>query len=190
MVVLLDVTIVNVALPSMGAGLGARITSLQWIVDAYTLAFASLLLSAGAIADHVGSRRTLAVGFKLFAVASLVCALAPSQGVLIAARLFQGIGAALIIPTSLALISQACGEDLAARSRAIGFWSAAGGVVSAAGPLVGGALLEVFGWRAIFFINLPICAAALYLTARHVTSPSMFPALGGAWMFLVSSWSL
>jgi MFS transporter, DHA2 family, methylenomycin A resistance protein len=168
MVVLLDVTIVNVAVPHIGNSFGAQISGLQWIVDAYTLAFASLLLSAGAIADHTGSRRAFALGFKIFGAASLACALAPTHGVLIAARLLQGIGAALIIPTSLALISQACASDDAARSRAIGFWSAAGGVVSAAGPLIGGALMMTFSWRSIFFINLPICALALWMVARHV----------------------
>jgi MFS transporter, DHA2 family, methylenomycin A resistance protein len=168
MVVLLDVTIVNVAMPQMGATFGTPVAGQQWIVDAYTLVFASLLLSAGAIADRFGSRRAFAAGFKVFAAASLLCAIAPTHGVLIAARVLQGVGAALIIPTSLALITQACGSDLAARSRSIALWSAAGGVVSAAGPLIGGLLMQSWGWRSIFFINLPICAAALWLSSRHL----------------------
>jgi DHA2 family methylenomycin A resistance protein-like MFS transporter len=165
-----------VAMPAMGGTFGTQVAGQQWIVDAYTLVFASLLLSAGAIADQVGCRRAFAAGFKLFAVASVMCALAPSHGVLIAARVLQGAGAALIIPTSLALIAQACGPDAAARSRSIGARSAAGGVVSAAGPFIGGLLMQSWGWRSIFLINLPICAGALWLMSRHI--PADAPAEG------------
>lgn len=167
-VVQLDVTIVNVAMPQIGKDLGAGVAGLQWIVDAYTLAFAALLLTAGSFADRFGSRRVFSLGLVLFGLASLACALAPSTGMLIAARAAQGIGAALILPTSLSLLSHACAGDGAARTHAIGWWSAIGGVVSAAGPVVGGALTSGFGWRSIFFVNLPICAVGLWATRRHV----------------------
>ena len=167
-VVQLDVTIVNVAMPQIGKDLGAGATGLQWVVDAYTLAFAALLLTAGSFADRFGSRRVFSLGLVLFGLASLACALAPSIGVLIAARAAQGIGAALILPTSLSLLSHACAGDAAARTHAIGWWSAIGGVVSAAGPVVGGALTSGLGWRAIFFVNLPICAVGLWTVSRHL----------------------
>ncbi|HEX7865377.1 MAG TPA: MFS transporter [Variovorax sp.] len=167
-VVQLDVTIVNVAMPQIGKDLGAGVTGLQWIVDAYTLAFAALLLTAGSFADRFGSRRVFSVGLVLFGLASLACAVAPSIGVLIAARAAQGVGAALILPTSLSLLSHACAGDAVARTRAIGWWSAIGGVVSAAGPVLGGALTTGLGWRSIFFVNLPICALGLWAVRRYV----------------------
>ena len=167
-VVQLDVTIVNVAMPQIGANLGAGVTGLQWIVDAYTLAFAALLLTAGSFGDRFGSRRVFSVGLVSFGLASLACAVAPSIGVLIAARAAQGIGAALILPTSLSLLSHACAGDSAARAHAIGWWSAIGGVVSAAGPVLGGALTSGLGWRSIFFVNLPICVLGLWATRRYV----------------------
>ncbi|MDP9601007.1 UNVERIFIED_ORG: EmrB/QacA subfamily drug resistance transporter [Variovorax paradoxus] len=167
-VVQLDVTIVNVAMPQIGKDLGAGVTGLQWIVDAYTLAFAALLLTAGSFADRFGSRRVFSVGLVLFGLASLGCAVAPSICVLIAARAAQGVGAALILPTSLSLLSHACAGDAVARTRAIGWWSAIGGVVSAAGPVLGGALTTGLGWRSIFFVNLPICALGLWAVRRHV----------------------
>ena len=167
-VVQLDVTIVNVAMPQIGKDLGAGVTGLQWIVDAYTLAFAALLLTAGSFADRFGSRRVFSLGLVLFGLASLACAVAPSIGVLIAARAAQGIGAALILPTSLSLLSHACAGDATARTHAIGWWSAIGGVVSAAGPVVGGVLTRGLGWRSIFFVNLPICAIGLWATRRYV----------------------
>ncbi|SDI18508.1 MFS transporter [Variovorax sp. OV700] len=167
-VVQLDVTIVNVAMPQIGVDLGAGTTGLQWIVDAYTLAFAALLLTAGSFADRFGSRRIFSAGLVLFGMASLACALAPSIGVLIAARAAQGFGAALILPTSLSLLSHACAGDVAARTRAIGWWSAIGGVVSAAGPVLGGALTTGLGWRSIFFVNLPICVLGLWAVRRYV----------------------
>lgn len=167
-VVQLDVTIVNVAMPQMGAQLGADMSGLQWIVDAYTLAFASLLLSAGALGDRLGSLRVFLAGLVLFGVSSLACALAPSVGFLIAARALQGVAAALILPTSLALLSHACAGDALRRTHAIGWWSAIGGAVSAAGPLVGGALVTGLGWRSIFYINLPICALGWWAARRHV----------------------
>ncbi|WP_347558723.1 MFS transporter [Robbsia sp. KACC 23696] len=167
-VVQLDVTIVNVALPQIGTALGSGIGALQWIVDAYTLAFASCLLTAGATADRFGSRAVFIVGLTVFGAASLGCACAPTMACLIVARTLQGLAAALILPTSLSLLSHACADDAAARARAIGWWTAIGGAVSAVGPVAGGLLSTAFGWRAIFLVNVPVCAAGLWLTFRHV----------------------
>ncbi len=167
-VVQLDVTIVNVALPAIAADLRAGIAELQWVVDAYTLVFAVLLLSAGVIGDRLGSRRAYLAGFWLFAAASLACGLAPGAAGLIAARAVQGFGAALLVPSSLAILNHVSGHDSALRARMVGAWTAAGGVSIAAGPVVGGLLLGAFGWRTIFLVNLPLCAFALWLTTRVV----------------------
>lgn len=168
-VVQLDVTIVNVALPEIGSSLRTGITGLQWVVDAYTLTFAALLLTAGAAGDRFGCRFIFNGGLLLFCLASLTCALTPSVDILIAARSLQGAGAALILPTSLALLSHACSGDSVARSHAIGWWSAIGGAVSAMGPVAGGLLITSFGWRSIFFVNLPVCLFSLWATNRYVT---------------------
>jgi DHA2 family methylenomycin A resistance protein-like MFS transporter len=165
-VVQLDVTIVNVALPRIGTELGAPLAWLQWVVDAYTLSFAALLLTAGALADRLVSRACYAAGLATFALASCACGLSRNIAWLVAARVLQGVGAALLVPSSLALLNAAHGSDVAARARAVGFWTAAGGVSIAAGPIVGGALLEVFGWQSIFFVNAPICAVAGLLALR------------------------
>lgn len=167
-VVQLDVTIVNVALPEIGSSLRTGVSGLQWVVDAYTLSFAALLLTAGSAGDRFGSRNVFNAGLLLFCMASLTCALAQSVDLLIAARCLQGAGAALILPTSLALLSHACAEDSAARSHAIGWWSAIGGGVSAMGPVAGGLLITGFGWRAIFLVNLPVCLLSLWATHRFV----------------------
>lgn len=167
-VVQLDVTIVNVALPVIEDSLQTGVSGLQWVVDAYTLSFAALLLTAGASGDRFGSRAVFKAGLLLFGLASLMCALAQTVEVLIAARCLQGIGAALILPTSLALLSYACSEDSAARSHAIGWWSAIGGAVSAMGPVAGGLLITCFGWRAIFLVNIPVCLLSLWATCRFV----------------------
>lgn len=167
-VVQLDVTIVNVALPEIGSNLTTGIKGLQWVVDAYTLTFAALLLTAGAAGDRFGSRNVFTGGLLLFCLASLTCALTPSVDILIAARSLQGAGAALILPTSLALLSHACAEDSVARSHAIGWWSAIGGAVSAMGPVAGGLLITSFGWRAIFFVNIPVCLFSLWAIHRFV----------------------
>lgn len=159
----LDVTIVNVALPRIAADLGASVTALQWFVDTYTLTFAVLLLTAGALSDRLGARSTFAAGFAVFGLASLICGLAPSIGWLVGARALQGVGAALLVPSSLALLDAACRHDAALRARAVGLWTAAGGVSIAAGPIVGAALLAGFGWPSIFLVNVPICGAALLL---------------------------
>lgn len=168
-VVTLDALVVNVALPSIGHDLGGGITGLQWVVDGYTLMFAALLLSAGALSDRIGARQAFGVGLVTFVVASASCGLAPGIGVLILARLAQGAGAAVIIPTSLALIRESY-HDHARRARAIAIWSLGGGVASAAGPVVGG-FLTLLSWRTIFFINLPVGVVALVLLARVPRSP-------------------
>ena len=167
-VVQLDVTIVNVALPAIGKSLNAGIAELQWVVDAYALVFAVLLLSAGVIGDRLGSRRAYPAGFWIFAAASAACGLAPGALSLIAARAAQGLGAALLVPSSLAILNQVSGHDTGLRARMVGAWTAAGGVSIAAGPVLGGLLLAWFGWRTIFLVNLPLCAFALWLTATVV----------------------
>jgi len=149
-VIQLDVTIVNVALPKISEDLGASLAELQWVVDAYTLGFAALLLSAGVLVDRLGSKRVFVAGFFGFAVASLACALAPGPAFLNATRAIQGIGAALLVPSSLAILNDACAHDRRLRARAIGIWTATGGAAIAAGPVVGGFLLNWLGWRSIF----------------------------------------
>jgi DHA2 family methylenomycin A resistance protein-like MFS transporter len=169
-IVQLDVTIVNVALPQIGHELGAGVTDLQWVVDAYTLGFAVFLLSAGALGDKFGSRRTFMTGFALFTAASVACAMAPTAMVLNVARALQGIGAALLVPSSLAILSAAYADDKAMLGKAIAWWTAAGGVSIAVGPVLGGLLMSLpgFGWRSIFWVNIPICVAGFWLTGRVV----------------------
>jgi DHA2 family methylenomycin A resistance protein-like MFS transporter len=167
----LDVTIVNIALPRIGADLHASVAGLQWVVDAYTLAFAVLMLSAGALGDRLGARRLYAAGIVLFALASLACGLALDATMLVAARAVQGIGAAAMLPNSLALLNQSYGHDPKLRARAVGLWTAAGAISIAAGPVVGGLLIAAFGWRSIFLVNLPICAAGLLATLLWVPRP-------------------
>ena len=163
----LDGTVVNVALPRIGAALHAGLTSLQWTVNAYTLTLSGLLLLGGALGDRLGRRRVFVVGVVWFAVASALCAAAPSAGLLVAARAVQGIGAALLTPGSLAIIQAVfVPRD---RAAAVGAWSGLGGVASAAGPLVGGLLVGVatWGWRLVFLLNLPVAVVAVR-AARHV----------------------
>lgn len=157
----LDVTIVNIALPSIGSRLHASVPVLQWIVDAYTLAVAVLMLSAGVLGDRFGARRLFAVGLALFAAASLACALAPNAATLVAARAAQGISAAAMLPNSLALLNRACSHDARLRARAVGLWTASGGIAIAAGPVLGGILIAAWGWRSIFFVNIPLCLAGV-----------------------------
>ncbi len=166
-IVMLDTTIVNVALADLGTDLRATVASLQWVVDAYALVFAALLLSAGAACDRLGARRVYLVGLVVFAFLSAACALAPNGDTLVAARIVQGVGAAAIVPGSLALLS-AIYDDPAARARAIGLWGGAGGVAAAVGPMLGGTLVSTVGWRAVFWVNLPIIAIACWLTLRAI----------------------
>ncbi len=166
----LDVTIVNVALPHIAASLSVQVAGLQWVVDAYTLPFAVLMLSAGVLGDRYGSRRTYLIGLAIFAVASGACGLAPNAATLIAARAAQGAGAALLIPSSLALLSQAAADDHGLRARAVGLWTAAGSVAIAAGPVIGGLLVASMGWRSIFLVNVPLCAVGAVLTLQSVAA--------------------
>ena len=167
-IVQLDITIVNVALPQIGRELGAGVTDLQWVVDAYTLGFAVFLLSAGILGEKFGARRIFMAGFALFTAASLACATAPGALMLNAARAVQGIGAALLVPNSLAILNFAYAHDKHRLAKAIAWWTAAGGLSIAAGPVLGGALLSLSGWRSIFWVNVPICVAGFWLTRRVV----------------------
>lgn len=163
---MLDATVVNVALPVIGAELDAAIEGLQWTLNAYTLTLASLLLLGGSLGDRFGRRRVFVIGTVWFAAASLLCGLAPSVELLVAARALQGVGGALLTPGSLAMIAALFhGED---RGRAIGLWSALGGLAGAIGPFVGGWLIASIGWRWVFFINVPLAAAVVYVAQRHV----------------------
>jgi DHA2 family methylenomycin A resistance protein-like MFS transporter len=167
--IMVDAMIVNVALPSIGRGFDSGMTGLQWVVDGYTLAFAAFLLSAGAISDRIGARQAFAVGLGFFVLASAVCGAAPNLGVLVAARLVQGVGAAMVVPASLALLRETF-PDPAERAKAIALWGVSGSVGAAAGPVAGG-LLTVIDWRMIFFVNLPVGAVALLLLRRAPSSP-------------------
>ena len=167
----LDGSILNIALSQIGMSLGAGINDLQWTVDAYFVTFAVLLLSSGSLSDRWGARRAFVTGFLVFSAASLACGVAPNAAALIAARAVQGAGAALLVPCSLALLNGACGNDAGKRARAVGLWTAAGGVGIAAGPILGGLLIGILGWRSIFFINLPIGMAGIWLTLRFLDQP-------------------
>jgi EmrB/QacA subfamily drug resistance transporter len=163
---LLDITIVNVALPEISEDLGASFSDLQWVVDAYALGLASFLLLAGSLADRVGRRRIFTGGLILFVIASILCGLAGTPTVLNLARVLQGLGGAAMFATSLALIAQAFqGPD---RATAFGAWGATIGAAVAIGPLVGGICTEAFGWESIFFLNIPIGAAGVFITRRFV----------------------
>src|SRR5215210_5919887 len=161
-----DGSVLNVALPAIRTSYGAGAAEVQWVVNAFLLPLSALLLLGGALGDHYGRRRLLVIGTGLFAAASLWCALAPSLPMLLAARGLQGIGAALLLPNSLALLNAAFqGEK---RGRAVGIWAAAGAAAAAVAPLIGGWLVANVGWPAIFYINLPIALAAIVLALRFV----------------------
>ncbi|WP_435797660.1 MFS transporter [Streptomyces avermitilis] len=161
----LDASVVNVALPSIGSAFGGGMSGLQWVVDAYTLAFAALMLSTGAFSDRAGASRAYGIGIAVFTLASAACGLAPDLPVLIGARVVQGVAAAVVLPASLALVRQAY-PDAARRARAVALWAAGGSVAVALGPVAGGALTTAWDWRGIFFINLPLGALALALLLR------------------------
>jgi DHA2 family methylenomycin A resistance protein-like MFS transporter len=169
--IMMDVTVVNTALPDIGRSLHASVTGLQWVLDGYTLVFACLLLSGGSLGDRLGARRVFLAGVALFTAASAMCGLAPSLAVLNAARIVQGTGAALALPASLALIN-ASYPDRAQRARAIGIWGGMGGLAAGLGPVLGGILTGSAGWPAIFYINVPIGVLALILTLRCVVAPA------------------
>src|SRR3984885_1257876 len=173
-VVQLDVTIVNTAINSIGASLGGGVSQLQWVVSAYTIAFAAFILTAGALGDRIGAKRIFIAGFAIFTAASVACALSPNATTLIAARAVQGLGAAILVPNSLALLSHAYPDDKA-RGRAVGIWAAGASLALTAGPLVGGGLIALVGWRSIFLVNLPIGVAGLWLTWRYAGETTQTP---------------
>ncbi len=167
--VTLDAVIVNVALPDIRRELAGGMSGLQWVVDGYTLMFAALLLSAGSLTDRTGARRAFGAGMALFVAASVACGLAPSLGVLVGARLVQGCAAAVMMPSSMALISHAYPDPLR-RARAVALWSMGGVAASTSGPVLGG-LLTLVSWRLIFFVNVPVGVAALLLPGTAARSP-------------------
>lgn len=170
LLVQLDATAVNVALGALRVDLGGTVSDQQWVVDAYTVALAAGMLGAGSAGDRFGSRRIYLLGLAVFATGSLLCALAPSLPGLVAARAVQGVGAAALLPCSLALIVAQFPEP-GARARALGVWGGVASIGLAAGPVLGGALVASTGWRAIFLLNLPLCAAAVWLVRRFVVEP-------------------
>ena len=163
----LDATIVNIALPSIHRSLGSSLAGLQWTVDAYTLVLASLLMLAGSTADRVGRKRVFQLGLLVFSLGSLLCALAPTQGVLIAARVLQAIGGSMLSPVAMSIIRTVF-VNPAERARAIGVYAAMFGLSIALGPVVGGMLVDAVGWRAVFLVNLPVAALAIFATHRFV----------------------
>jgi len=173
-VVQLDVTIVNTALHAIGTSLGGGVSELQWVVSAYTIAFAAFILTAGALGDRIGAKRVFMAGFAIFTAASVACALAPNAATLIVARCIQGVAAAILVPNSLALLSHAY-PDQKARGRAVGVWAAGASLALTAGPLVGGGLIALVGWRSIFLVNLPIGLTGLWLTWRFAGETTRAP---------------
>ncbi|MEU3183200.1 MFS transporter [Streptomyces sp. NPDC006923] len=167
LIVSLDNTVLNVALPSMQRELHASVAGLQWTIDAYTLVLASLLMLAGSTADRIGRRRVFKAGLVIFTLGSLLCSLAPSLESLVAFRMVQAVGGSMLNPVAMSIITNTF-TDRRERARAIGAWGAVVGISMAAGPLVGGVLVDSVGWRSIFWINLPIGLAALLLTWRYV----------------------
>ena len=163
----LDNTIVNLALPSIQRDLHASVSSLQWTIDAYVLVLASLLMLAGSTGDRIGRRRTFQTGLTLFGLGSLLCSLAPNAGTLIAFRMVQAVGGSMLNPVAMSIISNTF-TDAKERARAIGVWGGVVGLSMALGPLVGGTLVGAAGWRSIFWINVPVCLAAIVLAARFV----------------------
>lgn len=193
---LLDITVVNTALPSIERDLGGSFSDLQWVVDAYTLTLAAVVLTAGSIADRIGRRRTFVVGLAVFSFASLLAALSPSAGFLIGARALQGVGGAIMFALSLALIAQeyAPGRE---RAKAMGVYGAVIGGGVAIGPLVGGALTDAIGWESIFYLNVPVGIAAIAIARRYVREtrdpgatradwPGVATFSGGLFMFVLA----
>ena len=173
----LDATVVNIALPTIGKDLHTSLAGLQWTVTAYTLTLAGLILLGGSLGDRMGRRRIFTIGVAWFALASALCGLAPTIGVLIGARVLQGIGGALLTPGSLAIIQATFAPD--DRPKAVGAWSGLGGVAGAAGPLLGGWIVADAGWRWVFLLNLPLAVVVLAVTIRHVPESSDPDAHGG-----------
>ena len=162
----IDGTVVNVALPALQTNLNATAADVQWVIESYALFLSALLLVGGSLGDHYGRRRIFLLGVVIFAVASSLCGLAASIHQLIVARAFQGFGAALLVPGSLAIISNSFSEQ--ERGRAIGVWSGFSAITTGVGPVLGGWLIEHVSWRAVFFINLPLALVVILISLRHV----------------------
>lgn len=167
LIVSLDTTALNVGLPSMQRELHASTAGLQWTIDAYTLVLASLLMLAGSTGDRVGRKKVFMTGLVVFSIGSLLCSLAPNLDSLIAFRMVQAVGGSMLNPVAMSIITNTF-TDPRERARAIGVWGAVVGISMAAGPLVGGLLVESVGWRAIFWVNIPVGLAAVLLTLRFV----------------------
>ena len=185
----MDVTIVNVALPAIGKDLHTSVAGLQWAIDGYTLVIASFLMLAGSTADRMGRRRVFQIGLGVFSAGSLLCSLAPSIHGLVAFRVIQALGGAMLNPVAMSIIVNTFTEPRA-RARAIGLWGAVFGLSMALGPLLGGVLVETIGWRAIFWINVPVALAAIALTAKYVpesraAAPRRFDPIGQVLIVLV-----
>lgn len=176
-IALLDGTVVNVALPTIGRELGGGLTGQQWVLDGYLLTLSALLLSGGAAGDRYGRRRVFLAGLAVFSVASLGCGLAPTIGWLIGARLVQGVGAAALVPGSLALID--AGITDGDRGRAVGLWAGMSGVTTALGPFIGGWLVDAASWRWVFLLNLPLAVAVAWIAMRHISESRDQTARGG-----------
>src|SRR4051812_21534590 len=167
LLVSLDVTVLNVALPAMQKDLGASVAGMQWSLDAYTLVLASLLMLAGSTADRIGRRKIFKIGLVLFTLGSLLCSVAPNLESLVAFRMVQAVGGSMLNPVAMSIITNTF-TDPRERARAIGVWGGVVGISMAAGPVVGGLLVDSVGWRSIFWINLPVGLVALLLTWRYV----------------------
>ncbi|QMW05952.1 MFS transporter [Spirosoma foliorum] len=188
----LDVSIVNVALPQIGKSLTADVSTLQWIIDSYTIAFAVLMLSAGGMSDLFGSKRLFQAGLLVFGVASIGCGLAWSSLALIGFRAVQGMGSAIMIPSSLSILNHTFSEEPKQRARAVALWTAAGGVSIAAGPVLGGLLMQLSSWRMIFLVNIPICLIGILCSTKLMESTkngkSGFDIPGQLiWMFAITA---
>jgi len=194
---LLDVTAVNVAIAAIQNGLHTGLRGLSWVIDGYSLAFASLLLLAGGLGDRLGARRMFVSGLALFTLASALCGFAPGLPTLVLARILQGVGAALFVPSSLAILRQAY-PRAQERARAIGIWSALTAIAGASGPLFGGLLVDAFGWRSIFLLNVPVGIVAVAMAFRFVRpSPrsvggglDLLPQLTAAASLALFTWAL
>lgn len=185
----IDVTAVNVALPSIARDLSASPSQLQWVLDAYALAIASLLILSGSVADRIGRRRVFRIGLAVFGIGSIACSLATSPGLLIAARVLQAVGGSMLNPVAMAIVTNTF-TDAKERARAIGFWGGTFGLSMALGPVAGGALVSGIGWRSIFWLNVPVVAIALILTTAVVpesraASARRFDPIGQALMVVL-----
>jgi EmrB/QacA subfamily drug resistance transporter len=191
LIVGLDVTAVNVALPSIAGDLDASIAGLQWVVDAYTLVLASLLMFSGSMGDRFGRKRTFVAGLAIFSLASLLCSLAPSVGLLVAFRVLQAVGGSMLNPVAMSIVANTF-TDPRERAQAVGVWGAMFGISLALGPVVGGALVSAVSWRAIFWINVPVGLAAIALALRFVPEsraprPRRFDPIGQALVIVLLS---